>query len=391
MTTVTPARIRTRSGRRVESRGLQLDARRPPLFHDGGVPVDSEPLHDRGGDRRAYPVHDGEGIRRSGRDRVDRAEGLGQRPGRGRPHVPDGQRDQDPPQRPGLRLVQVGEQGVRDQLEAAGLVHEERAGRQLLIGQVEQVALVGHEAVAEQRDDRLVAECLDVKRAAGGEVEEPLAELCRARDRIRAPPVDLSLVPPEHGAAFRALAGELELPLVAGPQFDHWPDHLGDDLACLAQDHRVADQDALALDLVLVVQGRAVHGGAADLHRGHHGKRSDASGPADAHLDVEQPGVDLLGRVLVGDRPARCPAGRAHRTLRHDRVDLHDHAVDLVRRLVPVPGIGVVVDVGPDIGEVGDDLVPVADRQAPRPQPLVPAGLRVRRAFKMAFVARPGR
>src|SRR5579875_2442503 len=47
--------------------------------------------------------------------------------------------------------------------------------------------------------------------------------------------------------------------------------------------------------------------------------------------DVEQPGGDLLGRVLVGDRPSRRAAGRPERLLQGDPVDLNYHAVDLVR------------------------------------------------------------
>ena len=218
ITTVTPA----------SSRPAAADGSKPGVSswtpaarhfcHDRLVPVDGEPLHDRGGDRRADAVHDREGVRRGGRDRVERSEAVGERPRRCRAHVPDGQRDQDPPQRPGLGLLQVGQQRVRDKLEAPGLVDEERAGRQLLVGQVEEVALVGHQAVVEQRDDRLVAERLDVERAARGEVEQPLAALRGAGHVVRAPPVDLALVPAERGAAFRALAGELELPLVSGAQ-----------------------------------------------------------------------------------------------------------------------------------------------------------------------------
>ena len=207
---------------------------------------------------------------------------------------------------------------------------------------------------------------------------------------LGAAPVDLALIAPERGAALGALAGEAELALVAGAQFGHRPDHLGDDLARLAQDDRVADQHALAPELILVVQGGAVHGRPADLDRGHHRERRDPPGPADADPDVEQLGVDLLGRVLVGDRPPGRPAGRPHRPLHVDRVDLHDHAVDVVRRLVPVPGVGVVVDVALDLGQLGHDLVFVADRQAPAAQPLVPARLRIRRPFEVPLVARPG-
>src|SRR6202035_4908522 len=85
------------------------------------------------------------------------------------------------------------------------------------------------------------------------------------------------------------------------------------------------------------------------------------------------------------DGPARRPAGRAEQALQRDLVDLHHHAVDLVRRVVPV--LGVVRDVLPDPGQVRDDLIEIADRQAPAAQPLVPAGLRVGRAFQVPFLA----
>ena len=83
---------------------------------------------------------------------------------------------------------------------------------ELLVGQVEQVALVGHQAVVEQRDDRLVAERLDVERAARGEVEQPLAQLRGAGHGVRAAPVDLALVPAQRRAALRALARETGTP-----------------------------------------------------------------------------------------------------------------------------------------------------------------------------------
>ena len=56
----------------------------------------------------------------------------------------------------------------------------------------------------------------------------------------------------------------------------------------------------------------------------------DAAGAADVDPDVEQLGVDLLGRVLERDRPARRPAGRAEPALQRDVVDLDHDAVDLV-------------------------------------------------------------
>src|SRR6266545_5965303 len=48
----------------------------------------------------------------------------------------------------------------------------------------------------------------------------------------------------------------------------------------------------------------------------------------------EEARCDLLGKVLVGDRPALRPAGRAHCTLQVEPVDLDNYAVDLVGRVV---------------------------------------------------------
>ena len=56
---------------------------------------------------------------------------------------------------------------------------------------------------------------------------------------------------------------------------------------------------------------------------------------------------DLLGRVLVGDRPPRRPRGRAEPALQRDLVDLDHDAVDLVLDVVAV--LAVVGDVVPHL------------------------------------------
>ena len=75
---------------------------------------------------------------------------------------------------------------------------------------------------------------------------------------------------------------------------------------------------------------------AGDLDRLHHAERRDPAGAADVDLDVEQLGVDLLGRVLERDRPARRAAGRAEPALQREVVDLDHDAVDLVLDVVAV-------------------------------------------------------
>ena len=91
------------------------------------MPVDGEPLLQRRGDGRADPVDGGQLLLGRRLDRLDRAEVAGQRLRGGRADVADGQRHQNPPQRPGLRLVQVGQQLDRVGAERAVLVDEELA------------------------------------------------------------------------------------------------------------------------------------------------------------------------------------------------------------------------------------------------------------------------
>ena len=131
----------------------QDDTGGPPLVHDRGMPVHLEPVDHRSRDGRADPVHSGEPFGGRAGDQVQRAELGGQRAGRGRAHVPDGQRDQEPPQRAVPRLVQVAQQHARVDLERALLVDEERDPGQAIGGHREQVALVGHQPRVEQRGE----------------------------------------------------------------------------------------------------------------------------------------------------------------------------------------------------------------------------------------------
>ena len=93
----------------------------------------------------------------------------------------------------------------------------------------------------------------------------------------------------------------------SGRSGEHRPDDLGDDVAGLAQDDGVAGADVLALDLVGVVQGGVLDRRAGDPGRLHHAVRRHPARAADVDPDLEQLGVDLLGRVLERDRPARRP------------------------------------------------------------------------------------
>ena len=96
----------------------------------------------------------------------------------------------------------------------------------------------------------------------------------------------------------------------------------------------VADPDVLAADLVEVVERRSGDGRAGDLRRPQVGNRRQRPGPPDVRDDVLDDGLDLLGRELVGDRPAGRAADDPEPLLLVEPVDLDDDAVGLVWQLV---------------------------------------------------------
>ena len=220
---------------------------------------------------------------------------------------------------------------------------------QLLAGERVEVGGVGDQPVRGELADRALAEALDVHRPARGEVDDPLVALVRAR-RLDAAGVGLALEAHERAAErARARRRERPRPAASGPHRQHRADDLGDHVAGLAHDHRVARPDVLGAHLVLVVQRRHADRRAADEHRLEHGERRRPAGAADRHLDVAQQRRALLRRELVGDRPPRRPRRRAEPGALLDVVDLDDDAVDLVAEVVAV--LLPVLAVGGDVVE----------------------------------------
>ena len=256
---------------------------RPPALDDAAVPVDGEPVDDGVGDRRPDAVGGRQLLGRRRGDAVDRPELAGQRLGRGRSDVPDRQPDQHPPQRPVLGQVEVVEQLLTRRVQvprgarptAALLSRVSRNSstwRSLASSRAKTSPSSCTTPAVEQGDGRLVAQRLDVERAAAGEVEEPLAQLGRAGLRVGAADVGVALL---LGTQRRCrtrgtAAGMTKARSSPVAQRDDRPDDLGDDVTGLAQHHRVADQHALALDLGRVVQRRQLDGRAGHLDRLHH-------------------------------------------------------------------------------------------------------------------------
>ena len=216
-------------------------------------------------------------------------------------------------------------------------------GQPLVLGQA-RIALLQREDVGRLHDaalvveqlDLLLAQPLDVEGVARHEMLEALLGLGRADEPAGAAAHHVgaagALVDLAHGVA---AAGGADVGHLVGlgalrPLVQDDAHHLRDDVAGAAHDHRVADADVLARDLVLVVQRGVGHDHAADRDRLELGGGRERAGAADLDLDVEQRGGDLLGRELVGDGPARRARDEAQPLLPVEPVDLVDDAVDVV-------------------------------------------------------------
>ena len=116
------------------------------------------------------------------------------------------------------------------------------------------------------------------------------------------------------------------------------PDDLRDHVAGALHDHEVALADVLPRDVLLVVECRARHGDAADVHWLELGERSEHARPPHPNMDPHQPRRRGGRRPLVRAREAGAAVERAQRLLLSERVDLDHDAVDLVVEL-GAPGL----------------------------------------------------
>ena len=105
-------------------------------------------------------------------------------------------------------------------------------------------------------------------------------------------------------------------------------EHLGDDLARLADKHGVADVDAALNDKVAVVQRRTADGGAGEQHGLKYADRGQNARSADVYLDIKQLCGLFLGRIFIRLRPFGVLCGAAQKLARREVIDLDDRAVD---------------------------------------------------------------
>ncbi len=169
--------------------------------------------------------------------------------------------------------------------------------------------------------------------------------------------------------------------------------HLRDHVAGALHGDRIADADidglalivdaqrlavaAEAADVVLVVKRRVLHHDAADRDRLQPRDGGQRAGAPDLDVDGEELRRRLLGRELVGDRPARRAGAQAEARLQSERVRLIDDAVDVVVEAGAL-ALDVAID-GKRRLDVVAELHQRIDLEAPVVEGLDHAHLRLRR------------
>ncbi len=260
---------------------------------------------------------------------IEGAEVVGQGLRRLLPNVPDPEGEDQARRLVALALLDLRQQ-IRRRLLAPALE----------LGEVLRLQVVDRRHVREHPGrhelvDELLAEPLDVHGAPAAEVPQGLPHDGRA-GRVDAAQHHLAFLAHRGVAADRTVRGHDERRRAVGPLLEHDPDDFRNDVAAFLDDDRVADPDVLARQVLVVVERGLLDRGAAELNRVEERHRRHGPGAAHVEPDLADHRRRLLGRVLVGERPARRLGGRAEVLLQGAVVDLDDDAVGLEAELVPL-------------------------------------------------------
>ena len=216
--------------------------------------------------------------------------------------------------------------------------------------------------------DQLVTQAFDVERAALGEMQQCLFPLRRAEQAAGAARSRLALFAHDVRAADRAMRGHIKIVgLAARPVLRHHH-HFGDHITGAPHRDGVAAPHILAPHFVFVVQCRIGHSDAADEHRLEPRHRRDRAGAPDLHFNVEHFGQFFLGRKLVGDGKARGARDEAQGLLRGERVNLVDHAINVIRQRA-APGANPLIKIEQSLRAVHHGTF-ATHRQAQRRVPI---------------------
>src|SRR5918998_1486475 len=261
------------------ARPLEVDADPHEALDQVPVVFEGEVLRYRPRDDPADAFDLDELLRGNSAQEVLAAEALGYELRRHRPDVPDAEREHDAGE--GLLLAPLDP--LHQVLRA--LLSEALEGGDLIGPEIVDVRGVPYEAEVEEAGGYLLPETLYVHRALGGPVDDVLERLRwaagvdAARDR-------LALGPRDRLPADRAMRGHPERVIVAVAVLGDGADDLRDHVPSPLDDDGVADEDALLLQVVLVVQRGARDRHPADVHRLQDGLRRQRPGPADVDDDV---------------------------------------------------------------------------------------------------------
>ena len=143
-----------------------------------------------------------------------------------------------------------------------------------------------HPVALHQLIDELVAEPLNIERAARGEVLDLLLALRRAAPAAGAARDGLIGFTHHRRAAHRTALRQLDERRARDPPLRQHPHHLGNHVPGAADHHGVARPHVLARHLIHVVQGRVADGDTAHEHRLEPGHRRQRTGAPHLKFDA---------------------------------------------------------------------------------------------------------
>ncbi len=242
-----------------------------------------------------------------------------------------------------------------------------------MLVQVVEVGQVLQVAGLHQGFDGRRSEPVDIHRLLGREIDQVAGQLCRTVD-AGAADIRAIAVPFGGRPANRAVGRDPERRRLSGSLLAPHRQNSGDDVARLLDQDRIADPDIQVIDIVLVVQCGPANPRSGYLNGLEQGHGGQSPGPADLDLDVEDAGLLLFRRVLVGHGPARHLAGRAQQRARSQVIQFDNRPVDAVRQ--GETPCADRLDSGPDL-VLGTAQRPAgADRKALIGQPRQAFGMR---------------
>ena len=186
-----------------------------------------------------------------------------------------------------------------------------------------------------QCNDRRFSKALDIHCIAADKVQDVVLHLCGA-SRILTLHIRRICFTYSMGATNRAyIRNHIGLRILRTFVRHHCFDARYD-LPRFVDENRVAETHIQTVDIILVVQGRSLDACTAELHGIEHCRGRNAPCPSDGQLNIAENRLLFLGRIFVGNRPARCLCRCAELLTLGKVIDLDDGTVDVVGKF-PAP------------------------------------------------------